>query len=74
MASRVQDVLDAPVVAGLHSLAARNLGGEAPPEEDALVCGDDAEAKALVLELAERITAGRAVDCGPLGSARASRA
>ena len=71
VASRVQDVLDAPVVAGLHSLAARNLGGEAPPEEDALVCGDDAEAKALVLELAERITAGRAVDCGPLGSARA---
>ena len=73
VASRVQDVLDAPVVAGLHSLAARNLG-EAPPEEDALVCGDDAEAKALVLELAERITAGRAVDCGPLGSARPSRA
>ena len=59
------------MVAGLHSLAARNLGGEAPPEEDALVCGDDAEAKALVLELAERITAGRAVDCGPLAVARA---
>jgi len=42
-----------------------------PPEEDALVCGDDADAKALVLELAERITSGRAVDCGPLASARA---
>ena len=42
-----------------------------PPDEDALVCGDDAEAKALVLELAERITSGRAVDCGPLASARA---
>jgi predicted dinucleotide-binding enzyme len=67
----VQDVLDAPVVAGLHSLAARNLVGEAPSEEDALVCGDDPDAKALVLRLAERITAGRAVDCGPLGSARA---
>jgi NADPH-dependent F420 reductase len=71
VAARVQDVLDAPVVAGLHSLAARNLGGEAPPEEDALVCGDDPDAKALVLELVERVTAGRAVDCGPLGSARA---
>ena len=71
VAARVQDVLDAPVIAGLHSLAARNLGGEAPPEEDALVCGDDPDAKVLVLELAERITAGRAVDCGPLGSARA---
>jgi NADPH-dependent F420 reductase len=71
VAARVQDVLEAPVIAGLHSLAARNLGRESPPEEDALVCGDDADAKAVVLELAERITAGRAVDCGPLGSARA---
>ena len=45
---------------------------DAPPEEDALVCGDDADAKALVLELAERITSGRAIDCGPLAS-RAGR-
>ena len=60
-----------PVVAGLHSLAARNLGGDEAPDEDALVCGDDADAKAIVLELAERITAGRAIDCGPLASARA---
>jgi predicted dinucleotide-binding enzyme len=71
LAARVQDVVDGPVVAGLHSLAARNRGGAEPPEEDALVCGDDADAKALVLELAERITSGRAVDCGPLASARA---
>ena len=71
IAARLQELLDGPVVAGLHSLAARNLGGDAAPEEDVLVCGDDAEAKALVLELAERITAGRAVDCGPLASARA---
>ncbi len=71
VAARVQEVVDAPVVAGLHSLAARNLGGDAPPEEDALVCGDDAPSKAIVLELAERITAGRAIDCGPLASARA---
>jgi NADPH-dependent F420 reductase len=71
LAARVQEVVDGPVVAGLHSLAARNLGGDEPPEEDALVCGDDEDAKALVLELAERITSGRAVDCGPLASARA---
>jgi NADPH-dependent F420 reductase len=71
VASRIQDVVDAPVVAGLHSLAARNLGGDEPPEEDALVCGDDADAKAVVLDLAGRITAGRAIDCGPLASARA---
>jgi len=71
LAVRLQDIVEGPVVAGLHSLAARNLGGDEPPEEDALVCGDDADAKALVLELAERITSGRAVDCGPLASARA---
>lgn len=71
VAARIQEVVDAPVVAGLHSLAARNLGGDEPPAEDALVCGDDATAKAVVLELAERITSGRAIDCGPLASARA---
>lgn len=70
IAKRIEDELDAPVVAGLHSLAASNLAG-APPDEDALVCGDDAEAKALALELASRLVSGRAVDCGPLASARA---
>ncbi len=71
LAMRLQDILDGPVIAGLHSLAARNLGGDEPPEEDALLCGDDADAKALVVELAERITSGHAIDCGPLASARA---
>ena len=70
VAKRIQDELDAPVVAGLHSLAASNLA-DAPPDEDALVCGDDAVAKALALDLAGRLVSGRAVDCGPLASARA---
>jgi NADPH-dependent F420 reductase len=71
IASRIQDVVDGPVIAGLHSLAASNLGGEDAPEEDTLVCGDDPEAKALVLELAGKVTAGSAIDAGPLASARA---
>lgn len=71
IASRIQDVLDGPVVAGLHSLAASNLGGEEAPDEDTLVCGDDPAAKAMVLELAGRVTSGRAIDAGPLASARA---
>ena len=70
IAQRIQAVVDAPVVAGLHSLAASNLGGEVAPDEDTLVCGDDAAAKALVLELAGKITSGRAIDAGPLASAR----
>jgi NADPH-dependent F420 reductase len=71
IAERIQAVLDAPVVAGLHSLAASNLGGAEPPDEDALICGDDPAAKALVLELASSLTAGRALDAGPLAGARA---
>lgn len=70
IAKRIEDELDAPVVAGLHSLAAANLA-DAPPEEDAFVCGDDAAAKALALDLAARVVSGMAVDCGPLASARA---
>jgi NADPH-dependent F420 reductase len=70
IAERIQAELDAPVVAGLHSLAASNLA-EAPPDEDALVCGDDAGAKELALELAAGLVSGRALDAGPLASARA---
>jgi NADPH-dependent F420 reductase len=70
IAKRIEDELDAPVVAGLHSLAAASLA-DAPADEDALVCGDDAAAKALALELAARLVSGRAIDAGPLASARA---
>lgn len=70
IAERIQAELDAPVIAGLHSLAASNLGGDDAPDEDTLVCGDDPDAKTLVLELAGRVTTGRAIDAGPLASAR----
>ena len=71
LAERVQAELDGPVLAGLHSLAASSLGGDEAPDEDAFVCGDDAEAKATALEVAEHLTSGRALDAGPLASARA---
>jgi hypothetical protein len=71
LAERVQEELDGPVLAGLHSLAAASLGAEDPPDEDAFVCGDDPDAKALALDLASRVVAGRALDAGPLASARA---
>ena len=70
LAEQTQDLLQAPVVAGLHSLAAVSLAhGKA--EGDALVCGDATEAKELALELAGAVVTGRALDAGPLGSARA---
>ena len=70
IAERTQEVLAAPVAAGLHSLAAVSLaGGKA--DGDALVCGDDSLAKDLALELASKVVSGRALDAGPLTSARA---
>lgn len=70
IAERTQDLLRGPVVAGLHSLAAASLAsGKA--DGDALVCGDDAAAKELALELASKVVSGRAFDAGPLSSARA---
>jgi 8-hydroxy-5-deazaflavin:NADPH oxidoreductase len=70
LAERAQTLVQAPVIAGLHSLAAGKLA-HGRPEEDAFVCGDHADAKALALELAAKIVAGRALDAGPLASARA---
>lgn len=70
-AERLAEILDAPVAAGLHSLAAASLSEDEPPDEDALVCGDHAGAKALALEAAAKLVAGRALDAGPLACARA---
>jgi NADPH-dependent F420 reductase len=70
LAERTQELVRAPVVAGLHSLAASQLA-RGRPDEDAFVCGDGADAKAIVLELAAKVVAGRALDAGPLASARA---
>jgi hypothetical protein len=71
LAERIQAELAGPVLAGLHSLAASSLGADHPSDEDAFVCGDDPDAKAMGLELASLLTAGRALDAGPLASARA---
>jgi len=69
LAERIQDVVRGPVVAGLHSIAATNLDDGAS-DQDVLVCGDDAEAKALALVLAGDVVGGRALDAGPLANAR----
>ena len=70
LAQRTQNVVHGPLVAGLHSLAAAKIA-HGCPDEDAFVCGDDEEAKALALELAAKVVAGRALDAGPLAGARA---
>ena len=59
------------LVSGFHSVSAEPLADLSRSlDVDALLCGDDAEAKAAVGELAERIPGMRWVDCGPLEMAR----
>lgn len=59
------------LVSGLHSVGAEPLSDLSEEVDgDALLCGDDAEAKAAVGEMVERIPGMRWVDCGPLEMAR----
>ncbi|MBM3471433.1 MAG: NADPH-dependent F420 reductase [Armatimonadetes bacterium] len=59
----------ARVVAAFHTLSARMLADlTLPLDQDVLVCGDDPEARARVLELATTIGA-RGVDAGGLAAA-----
>jgi hypothetical protein len=68
LAEEVARVVRAPVASGLQSFAAANVIAGDPG--DALICGDDEEAKELALELARRLSS-RAIDVGPLANSRA---
>ena len=68
LAEEVARVVRAPVATGLQSFAAANVIDGDPG--DALICGDDGEAKELALELARRLS-NRAIDVGPLANSRA---
>ncbi|MFL5921085.1 MAG: NADPH-dependent F420 reductase [Gaiellaceae bacterium] len=71
LAEALNDLLRAPVASGLQTVSAIDLSGPEPPDQDALICGDDATAKSLALDLAGRLVAGRAIDVGPLANSRA---
>ena len=61
----------ARLVSGFHTVGAEPLTDHPHPvDADALLCGDEADAKAAVGEMAERIPGMRWVDCGPLEMAR----
>jgi NADPH-dependent F420 reductase len=70
LAERMQQLLRGAVVAGLHSVPAKPLAA-GKVEGDAFVCGDDETAKAAALEVTAALVTGRALDAGPLASARA---
>lgn len=59
------------VVAGFHALSAEALGRlDQPVDCDTLICGDSAEAKAIVREIAAMIPGVNAIDAGALDNAR----
>ena len=60
-----------PVVATFHGLSAEALARHDQPVDcDALICGDNPEAKATVSQVAETIPGVHAIDAGPLDNAR----
>jgi len=68
LAEEVERIVHAPVASGFQSFAAANVIDGDPG--DALICGEDSDAKTRALELAERLGA-RAIDVGPLANSRA---
>lgn len=60
-----------PVVAAFHALSAEALNKlDHPLDCDALICGDNPDAKAAVARLAAMIPGVRPIDAGPLDNAR----
>jgi 8-hydroxy-5-deazaflavin:NADPH oxidoreductase len=70
LAEELADIVRGPVASGLQTLSAIHLSVAEPPDQDALICGDDPRAKKLALELAAPLVAGRALDVGPLANSR----
>jgi 8-hydroxy-5-deazaflavin:NADPH oxidoreductase len=71
IAEDVAAIVAGPVVSGFQALPAAQLAQAGLLDEDVLVCGDDADAKKLVLELGQHLVSGRALDAGPLANSRA---
>ena len=71
-ALQAQSILtDSTVVAAFQTVSARDLlASERSVDSDVVVCADDAEAKSVVMGLAEKIKGVRAVDGGGLENAR----
>ena len=74
LAEELAETIPAPIASGLQSVSAVELSGNDLPDQDALVCGDDAGAKQLALDVAGKLVAGRAIDVGPLANSRALEA
>lgn len=74
LAEELADLIEAPVASGLQSVSAIELAMNEPPDQDALIAGDDLRAKEPAIELAGKLVGGRAIDAGPLANSRALEA
>lgn len=61
---------ESTVVGAFHHLSAVTLISDEPLPEDVLVCGDDKDAKSVVMELARAVTQRPGIDAGKLRLAR----
>lgn len=68
LAEEVARIVNGPVASGFQSFAAANV--VAGNTGDALICGEDSDAKTRAFELAEHLGA-RGIDVGPLANSRA---
>jgi len=68
LAEEVARIVNGPVASGFQSFAAANV--VVGDTGDALICGEDSDAKTRALELAEHLGA-RGIDVGPLANSRA---
>src|ERR671936_3136295 len=65
LAEELAETIEAPVASGLQSVSAVELAGTQPPDQDALICGDDPRAKNPALGLPGKLVARRAIDVRP---------
>jgi NADPH-dependent F420 reductase len=68
LAEEISRIVRGPVASGFQSFAAANVVAGDPG--DALICGEDSDAKTRALELADHLGA-RGIDVGPLANSRA---
>ncbi len=71
MAESIASILGDKVVSAFHNVPAKRFSNlNETPEFDVVVCGDNEDAKAVVMEIVNSIERLRALDGGPLSNSR----
>ncbi len=71
MAERIAEIVEGAVVSAFQNVPAKRFSNlEETPNFDIVVCGDDARAKEVVMEIVNSVKNLRALDGGPLSNSR----